>query len=323
MQARKILKFIFIVSLCGCKSGRIDIQKNQNSKSPASFSLAEKNDRLKGGAIPLDSVGFHDQKLIVESHVDTRDAITLRGFYGLDRQYALVPDTEDLSVHVQPEPVEQFSEYSILSEKSPEGAQENVLERVYNLPDLLERLNAQTKWEDGAPTQKSKLPDGVSIFASGETELTVVITRPTVLSASFSLGRTLKIFNRSKLVLIVPLMENVFLQQAKLPGSSEIPSTEIHTFSCTKVDKESIVGTIQHFKLSESEYGNPRMCDSNLADPDFGITTPGLSMIKIEPWMPQVLVTQRLRNEDFVKSYSRWAKLFPASIIRFNDWPQD
>ena len=54
MQARKILKFIYILSLCGCKPGRINIEKNQNSKPPSQFSLAEKNERLKSGAIPLD-----------------------------------------------------------------------------------------------------------------------------------------------------------------------------------------------------------------------------------------------------------------------------
>lgn len=319
MQARNLLMLATAAaSLTGapaCKRTRLNTDKNEPVVAArGQLTPAQKTERL-GRRIPLDSIGSPSPWLIAEAGHDS-PGVTLTGQYGLEKQYAVFPDEEELTLTAPAAKGEQFPGYAVVSERSLWNVSERPQARIFNLSDLLERLGLESRWEGGRPSGKSRLPEGVAVFPTSEVDLTVTITRPTVLAASFSTNRNLRILNRSRLVLVVPLLQNVTIQQSRAAEvGSEMPRTEIHSFSCVQLDRFAFEGTVKHYLLDSSLIGDPTNCDTGTSDPSQGIETPTPSKLALEAWAPQVLITQRLRKESISATYARFAPLFPIAAL--------
>jgi hypothetical protein len=146
--------------------------------------------------------------------------------------------------------------------------------------------------------------------------LSIVISSPTVFAASFSTNRFVRILNRSRLVLITPMIENVVIQQ-ETPLSGEKPSTEIHSYTCPGVDTRNLEGTVQLLRLDDVILGTRESC-AKITDSVGGpVLPPESSRLKLEAWMPQVLLTQRMRKETIVSTVKRWAGIYTFKSVQF------
>ncbi len=313
MHIAKLLIFVSaIIAFTAC----FEKDKLNNSRKNV-VSFTEENARPDpGNSIPLDSVGSQESFVLEKVDVQGAEGVTFSGMEGLPEQFAFVPDSRHLNLNADDKGTEGFIDYNIISELSPKGAQANPAQRVYNLPELLERLQLESPSQFTEKSYTGGLPKGVNLRSSSDTSLTVIITEPTVLSASFSTSRTLRIVNRSKLVLLVPLADGIILQQEQA-YAAETPLAKIFSHTCMFVDSHNFEGTVEYHRLGNVTLGGIESCSALLQSQDSRITTKNASQMSLEKWMPQVLITQVLRNETIVASAKRWSPLFRVSALQF------
>ena len=313
MHIAKVL--IFVSTIMGCH-GCFEKDKLQRTQKN-NVSFTEENARPDpGNSIPLDSVGSQESYVLEKVDVQGAEGVTFSGMEGLPEQFAFVPDSRRLNLNADDLGTEGFIDYNIISELSPKGAQANPAARVYNLPELLERLQLESPSRFTGKSYTGGLPNGINLRSSSDTSLTVIITEPTVLSASFSTSRTLRIINRSKLVLLVPLADGIILQQERA-ALKDLPSTQIFSHTCLFVDSHNFEGTVEYNRLGEVTLGGIESCSALLQSQDTRIISKSAPKMSLEKWMPQVLITQMLRNETIVATAKRWSPLFRISALQF------
>lgn len=309
-------RFATLLGLCtlvaagtSCTRRGVDVDKKPR------LTGEERKAALLKEQIPLDALGERQSLVLREVGKDEDVGTTFPGMQGLERQFAFVPDQAQVNEAAKASPIEQFPGFAIVSEFSPQGAKEDATLRVYNLPELLERLALESP-NQVTGVRTGGLPPGVQVFPSSDTSLSVVVTAPTVLSASFATNRFVRILNRSKLVLIVPMIENVVIQQEP-PLGGEKPTAEVHSFTCPGVDTRTIDGTVQLQRLDDVLLGTRESCKT-ITDANGGAVLPTTaSKLKLEPWMPQVLISQRLRKETIVSTVKRWSGIYTFKSVQF------
>lgn len=300
---------VLAMAAASCTRRGVDVEKTPNLTEDARKAALLKEQ------IPLDALGERQSLVLREVRKDEDVGTTFPGMQGLEKQFAFVPDEAQINEATKAAPIEQFPGFAIVSELSPQGAREDATRRVYNLPELLERLALEGP-NRVTGVRAGGLPPGVQVFPSSDTSLSVVISSPTVLAASFSTNRFLRILNRSKLVLIAPMIENVVIQQ-ETPLSGEKPTTQVHSYTCPGVDTRNLEGTVQLLRLDEVILGTRESCATITDSVGGPILAPAPSKLKLEPWMPQVLLTQRMRKETIVQAVKRWSGIYTFKSVQF------
>jgi len=226
--------------------------------------------------LALDYVGKGKPWLIDRASKSPKDAKTMELFHGRKNPWVVFKGEEVKTIK---DATSQFKGSQIVGEKSPIKALEDPSQRIYNLPDLLDRLHLQ-----------ARLPEGINIFSGAEGDMRIVVTRPSVLSASSSLGRRVTILNRSDLILIIPNASAVSIEQ------SESAKAEVYSAHCIPVNGGSFKrASFDGYYLGGSRENAPCQEDGGKV---FGY--------ELEGWMPQLLISGKLRKESMGSVFSRW-----------------
>ena len=258
--------------------------------------------------IPLDAVGDEPLFLLVPKDLASDEAKTLTNFEGRAKAPYAQADTSGVSLRGKAA-APQFGDDFIVSERSPARADVSPSERIYNLPELMDRLIH----EDKLPEEK------ISAYQTSDTAILIVVKAPTVIAASFSQGRTVQILNRSRLTLICPFCENVEIRQQKPLGDGDEPTSRVYSNTCIGYDYRS-EGKLERSIFGKAYLGNVstrERCDKlNPRKPRENPIEPSLAQIELEPWMPQALVSQLLRGEHPSQTAERWRAIYPISSVR-------
>ena len=228
--------------------------------------------------LALDYIGESKPWVMDRASKAPSKAKTLELFYGRKNPWVVFEGSHEL-VKQAKEPKQQFRGYQILDEKSPVKALEDPSQRIYNLSDLLERLELQRK-----------LPEGITLLSGVEGDMKILVIRRTVLSASFSVGKRITILNHSDLVLLLPYASNVSVEQSK-DASSIIYSAHCIPVTGGVFKRASFEG----YYLGNS-YENQK-CQED---------SPRAFEYKLESWMPQLLISAKLRKESLASMFNVW-----------------
>jgi|GEM_PF-3969387 len=247
---------------------------------------------LAGDFIPLDRVLPEKAHIIVHGG---EEGVPLFGWLGRANPWRVreTAPTEALAMKFElPGSPEVFTRYEQVTEISPQGAIENPRFREYNLPDLVDRL-----------VLSDSLPKGASRYVTSSLESVLVVTRPTLVAASFALDRSITIVNSgTKLVVVCPYCPNLRIRHEARIGAETAPESEVWSYICPVAPKGP--GKFRPIALGKTWLDE---C-SNTGRAEFGKSLlPGA-------WMPQVLLSSLLRNEPLQESIARWKPFFESAL---------
>lgn len=292
MRAQKVLTTALLIAAVGC-----------TKPEEGSVTRPRPAGDMSGALIPLDTLREKEPGYVLRFDAE---GTTLTNFHGLGVSPSVAPGAEGEVRRGSPH-APQFEGFFVVHEALPNKAEQEPARRIYNLPELLDRLAAEGKLPD----------DTVSVWPLNDTTVQVAVLKPTVLAASFSHGRTVKILNRSKLVLICPYCDSIQLTQASPDGTET--SIEVHSNSCipyTYVPKGSfarlLFGTF-YLGTIDTRADCDRLDPGNIRQLP---VEPKPSELKLEAWMPQALITQKLRSESIIDTAQRWIKIYPIAGVR-------
>lgn len=183
---------------------------------------------LVAADIPIDS--FSGKSWILSSEGEGK---VLNGYLGRDRQWKV---REDSTFAMQSNLIlpkdNLWKEYFIISENMPFNAVNDASQRIWNLPDMIDRLQLE-----------KKLPSSIKVVNSSDREMLIVVTKPTVISSSIATFRHITIINRSKLVILCPLCRNI-----SVVNEDKESLLEIYSYLCFDANG---VGKIKRYNLGE------------------------------------------------------------------------
>lgn len=214
-----------------------------------------------GERIPLDAI--NSKSFVIERDGPGK---ILPGLTGQDRPWRVKEESSFAKNAALDLPAEEdaWRHFLSVTEKTPNGSDHDPSQRVFNLPDLLDRVKLQ-----------GRLPKGLSLYSEDNRNLSLVVSAPTVISASFSSYRHVKIFNRSHLVLICP-----FCQQVELENTDNRARLEVYSQVCLKAPKK---GKVKRYRLGD--WLQPCTESTDV------VPAGRLSQFA---WLPQVLISQIL-----------------------------
>ena len=228
--------------------------------------------------LALDYIGEGQAWMLDRASKSPSEAKTLELYHGRKNPWVVYKSDHNLVKH-EPQKAKQFLGYQVVSESSPVRVINDPSQRIYNLPDLLDRLELQ-----------GRTPEGITLLSGAEGDMKILVTRRTVLSASFSVGKKITILNRSDLVLILPYASSIRLEQ----GTNA--SSRIYSANCIPV----IGGEFQRASLDGYYLGNSYETKECQGDKPYKFEH------KLESWMPQLLISAKLRKESLASMFHIW-----------------
>ena len=230
--------------------------------------------------IPLDSYGETSWVLSTSG-----DGKVLNGYLGRSPQWRVREDSS-FAVKSNTTPLKDrlWKDYYLLTEDMPFNAVADPTQRVWNLSDLIDRLKLE-----------GRLPSSLRVVSSDDRGMTIVVTKPTIISASVATFRHVTIINRSKLTLLCPLCRNV-----SIINDNKDSYLEIYSYMC--IDAAG-AGTLKRYNLGEWLY--PCRDNSNILDSN-GL----MSAIEL---FPQVLVSQTLGRTPS-ELFKLWNELYKITL---------
>lgn len=234
---------------------------------------------IAASTIPLDTFGKKPWVLTREG-----EGSILPGFYGLEKPWKIRVANEgeakrsDISFIPQKSPWEDFAK---ITEISPESALKEPKKRIWNLPDLLDRLKLE-----------GNLPDSVTLSYEGEFHPVLFVHKPTLISVSFALDRYTRIINASHLVLICPLCDSVFFE-----NKNDQAKIEHYSHFCKESPKK---GYFIRYRLNDWLKG----CEGDVELAPSGA-------LSYSDQLPQVLISQ-MSGRKINEIVNLWKPLFKA-----------
>lgn len=230
--------------------------------------------------IPLDS--FSGKSWVLST---TGKGKVLNGYLGREVQWRV---REDSSFAVQtsltPPKDKLWKEYFIVAEDMPFNAVNDASQRIWNLPDLLDRLHLERK-----------LPSSITVVDSSDRGMIIVVTKPTIISSSIATFRHVTIINRSKLTILCPMCRNV-----TIINDDKESLLEIYSYMCMDANGG---GVIKRYNLGEWLF--PCKDTSKIMEPE--------GLLSAMHLFPQILVSQTLGRKPS-EIFNLWNEFLKVTL---------
>lgn len=231
--------------------------------------------------IPLDSYGGKTWVLSTEG-----EGKVLSGFVGRATQWKVRPDSKTAISKALGIPTgDPWREYFRIAEDMPFNAVNDPSQRLWNLPELLDRLSL----ENQLPLER------VEIVSSDDRQVTIIVKQPTIIAASVSTYRNVHIINKSKLLLMCPLCKNVSVE-----NTSKESQLDLYSYICFDSPKK---GQTTRYKLGD--WISPCREQVEVIEPN--------SLLSGTSWLPQIIISQ-LMGRTPSELFELWNQLYKISL---------
>lgn len=232
--------------------------------------------------IPLDS--FEKETYILARSGKGK---TLSSYIGSESPWRIRRD-EEIAIGTNLTPIPQrhrWEDFTTITENSPQGATEAPSKRIWNLPDLLDRLKLE-----------GTIPKSVEYQSSSDTSGVLFVKEPTMISVSFAVGRKIRVVNSSRLVLICP-----FCSDLEIENQSQQAKVVLYSHVCHNDPKK---GVLERFYL-----GNwLQRCSEEI-----NVSPLGILDLSNAPYLPQALISQILGRKP-LEIMDTWKAMYPINI---------